>query len=144
MAPPVFSVGRDGTAVINHPLAGGRLDLRIITGFKASPSLAALSSTSLKGNTRSRHVPKGWTGEFDVDRADATVDNFCTALEEAYFNNIPFVYGTVTVFINEPDGSTSAFMFQEASLWVTDTGDFRADQIVKQKIGFEAPRRRRV
>lgn len=144
MAPPVFSVGRDGQAIINHPLAGGRLDLRHMTGFRMQSSMAKLSSTSLKGLTRERSIPKGWTGEFDADRTDSTVDNFCTALEEAFFNNLPFVYGTVTVYINETDGSVSTFIFQEADIWVTDVGSYQADQIVKQKIGFSAPRRRRV
>lgn len=146
MASNTFSVGRDGTAIIQHPLSpnGGRLDLRHITGFRASPSYSQLASISLKGITRTRAVPKGWGGEFDVDRGDQSVDLFCTALEEAYFNGLPFVYGTITVYIQEQDGSVSSFLFEDADLWVSDAGSYMADQVVKQKISFAAPRRRLV
>lgn len=145
MTTNLFSVGRDCTVVLTHPLApnGGRLDLQHVTGFSANPEYTSPSVKRLDGIRLDQNLPNGWSGEFDLDRGNQQADLLADAIETSYFSGAPRLYGTLTQYIQEQDGSTTTFQFDNVSLKITQ-GSWRDDQVVKSKVMFQASRRRKV
>ena len=139
-----FSIGKQCTLVIQHPLAtGGRLDLSIITDFDAKPTNKDLMVDGLDGINRTQFLPQHVVITFSLDRADPTADAFGAALEKAYFDGSGFVpSGTVFQYIQESNGSTTTYQYEGVALKVDDFGSWKGDSAVKQKLTGHAQRRR--
>lgn len=141
-----FSVGKQCTLVIQHPLApGGRLDLSIITDFDAKPTSKDVMVDGLDGINRTQFLPQHVVISFSIDRANPAVDAFGAALEKAYFDGNGFVpSGVVYQYVDEADGSRSTYQYEGLALKVDDFGTWKGDSAVKQKITGHAQRRRLV
>lgn len=132
MAGSFFTVGRDAQIVILHPLlATGRLDTAI-TGFDVKPNPVTLKSVGLDGKHREDHLPGNYTVTINYDRMDSTLGNFQSALDIAKRRSAAVPTGTVFLYVNELDGSTSTFTGTEATFQVTELGNFKGDDMVKQ------------
>ncbi len=138
----VFSVGRDCSAIVTHPLVG-RLDIQHVTGFHADPEYTSPQVKRLDGVKLTQHLPDGWAGEFEVERGNQAADALCSAIEDGYYVGGVRQYATLTQYIQEADGSTSTFQFDNVTLKFS-LGAWSQDQTVKQKIMFNASRRRKV
>ena len=146
MTTNTFTVGRDVSVVITHPYAptGGRLDLQHVTGWNPEPQFKTDQVDRLDGRVLTQHLPKGWKGSLEIDRGNQVVDQFCQALEDAAFNNLPRVFGTVTYYIQEQDSSVSTYVLEDCAFKISGLGSFKMDDVVKQKIEVDASRRRKV
>lgn len=141
-----FSVGRDVTIIITHVLAGvgGRFDIQHVTGFNPEPHYTSPTVKRLDGIKLTRDLPDGWTAEIDVDRANQSLDEFCDAIENAYYNGIVAPYGSLTYYIQELDGSVSTYQLENASFKIGGLGSWKDDGKVTQKLSVSASRRRKV
>src|SRR6516164_1948698 len=129
-----FSVGRDVTLTI--VTASGPLNLNLITGFHSRQDTAEIKVKGLDGITRHARFFDGWTGGFDIERSDSTVDD--------YFARINEQPGTITETITEANGNVTQYRFLNVLLKYDDAGNWAGDQTVKQKLSFVAAQRQKI
>jgi hypothetical protein len=137
-----FSVGSDCQIVVMGPF--GRVDLAHVTGFEAQQITQPLRVDSLDGVLLAAELPKGWNGSFMLDRGSSAVDDFIAQLEAAYYNGQTINGGTLYQYIDEPDGSTSTYQFNNAVFKLASAGVYKGDAPVAQRLDFYASTRTKV
>ncbi len=137
-----FSVGRDISLTI--VTASGPLNLSLITGFRSKPEMAEVKVKGLDGLTRHARFYDGWTGGFDVERQDSTVDDYFAQLESNYYAGINEQPATITETITEPNGAVTQYRYMQVLLKLDNAGEWKGDSTVKQQISFIAAQRRKI
>jgi hypothetical protein len=137
-----FSVGRDISLTI--VTGSGPLNLNLITGFRSKPDMAEVKVKGLDGLTRHARFYDGWSGGFDVERADSTVDDYFAQLEANYYLGISEQPATITETITEPNGAVTQYRYMQVLLKLDNAGDWKGDATVKQQISFVAAQRRKI
>jgi hypothetical protein len=135
-----FNVGLDCTLVLIAP-TGQRVDLSIVTDFEAKQDVQAVRVMPLNGPPLGADLPKGWTGSFGVDRASSSVDDLFSTIEQGFWATGLFGIGQIYQYVNEVDGSESTYVFNGVTMNLSDSGSWKADGAVKQKIAFFASTR---
>ncbi len=134
-----FSVGRDCTLVIMHPLAAsGRVDIPNVTSFRSAQVTANVKSDRLDGIQLAAELPKGWTFNFMADRGSPGLDNLFALIEQSWYIAGILNPCSVYQYITEKDGSTSTFQYTQASLKFDDPGTWKGDSKVEQAFSGEA------
>lgn len=137
-----FSVGRDISLTI--VTASGPLNLNLITGFRSKPEMAEVKVKGLDGLTRHARFYDGWTGGFDIERQDSTVDDYFAQLEANYYQGINEQPATITETISEPNGAVTQYRYMQVLLKLDNAGEWKGDSTVKQQISFIAAQRRKI
>ena len=138
----IFSVGRDCQLVVMGPT--GRVDLSHVTGFESRQITHPIRVDRLDGTQMATELPKGWEGNFEIERGTSSVDDFIAAAENQFFTSGRVAPGTLYQYVTEPDGSTSTYQYDGVVFKLTSAGAWKGDASVKQKLEFFATRRRRV
>jgi hypothetical protein len=134
-----FNTGKDVSLDINTP--DGPMRISKIMSFDAKPKTTSTEITPLNGLTDELLVPKGWTGTFEVERTDATLDKWWAGFEADYFNGVAQPAATVTETIREIDGSSSTFRYTNVILKLESAGKKEGDKTIRQSVSFTARRR---
>ncbi|GGY07114.1 hypothetical protein [Paludibacterium paludis] len=137
-----FSTGRDVSLDFITPT--GPLRLAGLKNFSSKQDLTDKKIKLINGRTVHQRFFDGWSGAFEAERADSTLDDYFCALEDNYFSGNPENPITITETVNEPDGSISQYRFEGVLLKLDDAGAWKADETVPQKVSFVAERRRKV
>jgi hypothetical protein len=137
-----FSVGRDVSLDIIGP--SGPLRFNLITGFNSKPDITDQKIKGLDGITRHVRFPDGWSGGFDVTRADSTIDDYFAQIEANYYAGLNEQPVTITETITEVSGAVTQYRYLQVLLKLDDAGQWQGDQTVKQKVSFVAARRVKV
>jgi hypothetical protein len=137
-----FSIGRDCQLVVMGPF--GRVDLTYVTGFESRQITQSVRLDRLDGVPMGAELPKGWEGSFEVERGTSAVDDFIAATELAFFTQGSLPAGTVYQYIAEVDGSTSTFQYSGVVFKLVNSGSWKGDTSVKQKLEFFATQRQRI
>lgn len=145
MATNFFNTGKDCTVVLRHQLApGGQLQLDLITDFDAKPMFHDISSNALDGYTRTRHIPQNLVITFTVDRNNSAIDDFCSALWQAYRVSGVIPDGSVYQYVLEENGSTTTTQYTGVAFKPDDLGSYKKEDRVPQKVTATAMDYRRV
>jgi len=142
MANASFSVGRDCQLVVMGPY--GRIDLTHVTGFESRQLTAPVRVSRIDGVQLAAELPKGWEGQFELERGSSAVDDFIARIEDAYSNGNSVSPGILYQYVNETDGSTSTYQYDGVVFKLSQAGTWRGDTSVKQRLDFFAGRRKRV
>ena len=137
-----FSVGRDTQLVVIGP--AGRIDLTHVTAFESRQLTHSVRVSRLDGTPLGAELPRGWEGNFDLERGASDVDDFIAALEQGYYAGAEAPVGAMYQYVTEPDGSISTYQYDSVVFKLANAGIWRGDASVKQKLEFFAARRRRV
>ncbi len=137
-----FSTGRDVS--LDFITATGPLRLAGLKNFSSKQDLNDKKIKLITGRTVHQRFFDGWSGSFEAERSDSTLDDYFCALEDNYFAGNGENPITITETINEPDGSISQYRFEGVLLKLDDAGAWKADETVPQKVSFVAERRRKV
>jgi hypothetical protein len=137
-----FSIGRDCQLVVMGPLV--RVDLTYVTGFESRQLTQSIRLDRLDGVPMGAELPKGWEGSFEVERGTSAVDDFVAAAEQAFFTQGTLAAGTVYQYVAEVDGSTSTYQYTGVVFKLANSGVWKGDASVKQKLEFFATQRERV
>ncbi len=130
-----FNTGRDCSVVILHPLApAGRLDLPIVTMFDPKVAWHDIKSSAIDGLTRTRHIFENATFSVQIDRSDATLDNFVMAMVRAYQVTGSVPDGSIFQYVTEADGSTTTTQGTGVSFKLDDLGSWKKDSAVPQTL----------
>jgi hypothetical protein len=135
-----YNVGRDVTLFLVTP-----------QGTILFPSLQRFTSRQITDKRMSRplnssvvflDIPAGWEGEFEIDRQDPTFDTFFAIQEQQYYAGQGISSSTIQeTDVNATDGSTSVFQYVGVVLTYDDAGDRRADDVIKQRVGWRGSQR---
>ncbi|MDR3473339.1 MAG: hypothetical protein P4M09_16895 [Devosia sp.] len=137
-----FSVGKD--VVLDIVGTGGIQNFSLITGFSSKQETTSIQIMGLDGVLRPLELPKGWTGEFDIERQNSVVDDYFAGLESSYYGGVNIQSASITETISEPTGAVTQYRYTGVSLKLTDAGAWKGDASVKQKLSFVAGRRLKV
>ena len=137
MANTDFTLGRSTRIVVMHPFVG-RLDIGNVTVFDTKQITKPARVDRLDGIVLTKHVPGGWSGTIDFDRRDANVDNFASAIEQAYRNNVTIPFGQIYEYITETDGSRTTWLYENASFHLSNAGRRQAEGAIKMTLSFDA------
>lgn len=137
-----FSIGRDCQLVVIGPF--GRVDLTYVTGFESRQITQSVRLDRLDGVPMGAELPKGWEGSFELERGTSAVDDFIAVTEQAFFAQGSLSVGTVYQYISEVDGSVSTYQYINVVFKLSNSGSWRGDASVKQKLEFFAAQRQRV
>jgi hypothetical protein len=134
-----FSAGRDIAVNIQTPT--GPLELSLVTKFTSKPENTDVKVKGMDGRTRNLRFPNGWSGSFEIERQDSTVDDYFALDEASYYAGVNIQSSTITETITDPDGSVSQYQFVGVMFKLDDAGSWEGDKTVKQKISFVAEQR---
>jgi hypothetical protein len=137
-----FSIGRDCQLVVMGPF--GRVDLTFVTGFESRQLTQSIRLDRLDGVPMGAELPKGWEGNFDVERGTSAVDDFIAVAEQAFFTQGFLPAGTVYQYITEVDGSTSTYQYNGVVFKLANSGSWKGDSSVRQRLEFFATQRQRL
>lgn len=137
-----YSVGRDLSLDITGP--NGPLNFSQITGFQSKPDITDQKIKGLDGITRHLRFPDGWSGSFDLERQNSTLDDYWSQLEANYYAGLNELPVTITETIQEVNGSITQYRYLQVLLVIEDAGSFKGDASVKQRLRFVAARRVKV
>ena len=139
-----FSIGRDCQVVMIHPLApGGRVDIPNVTGFKCELVMTVASVKRMDGVYMAREIPSNWSFEFDCDRGNSALDDLAVAIQAVFIVSGQTPECSVYQYIQEPDGSVSAYELTNATIKF-DLGAWASENPIKQKVMGTAFQRLRV
>jgi len=137
-----YNTGKDVSIDINGPY--GPIKIPKLMNFKSKPKIASTEVTPLSGETDELNIPKGWTGSFDIERTDSTIDDYWAKWESDYYAGVSQPPSTITETFNEPDGSVSTYRYVSVQLKLENAGDKEGDKTIKQSMAFTAKRRLKV
>ena len=144
-----FSTGRDCQLVVIGPAgpngqAGSRIDLTHVTSFESQQKTHPIRIDRMDGLHLAAELPKGWEGSFELERGSSVADDFIAGIEQAWHENGQLLGGTLYQYVSETDGSVSTYQYEGAVFKLTNSGTWKGDAAVKQRLGFFASRRKRV
>ena len=139
-----FNIGRDVKITVISPVTNLPLDFDIVTSFDKKSEAAEVKVKGMDGIVRHAYLPDGWKGTIEVDRASDVVDSHFAALEEAYYNGVTILNGSILETIVERGGLISQYRYEEVAMKLSDAGKSEGDKPIKMKIDFGASRRKKV
>lgn len=144
-----FSTGRDCQLVVIGPAgpggqAGRRVDLTHVTGFESHQTTHPIRIDRMDGVHLAAELPKGWQGQFELERGSSAADDFIAGIEQAWHANGQLLGGTLYQYVTEAEGSVSTYQYEGAVFRMSSSGHWRGDQTVKQSLQFFAGRRKRI
>jgi hypothetical protein len=142
MSGNVFSVGRDSQVVVIGPY--GRIDLSHVTSFESRQLTTSVRVHRIDGTQLGTELPKGWEGNFELERGNSAAEDFIAQVEADYFAGSTPSPGTLYQYIAETDGSTSTYQFSGVVFRLAHAGVWRGDGSVKQRLEFFATARKRM
>ena len=137
-----YSIGRDCQVVLLWN--GIRIDLRDVVGFQAEQQVKLQRSDPLNSVPVEFNTPAGWRGQFQIDRGSSALDDLVAAVEAAFWNAGIIGSGTIYQYLNEANGSVSTYEFVGVALTLTQSGHYKAENIVTQTVAFFASQRNRI
>jgi hypothetical protein len=137
-----YSVGRDHSLCIVGP--NGPIAFNQITSFQSKPDTTDKKIKGLDGITRHLRFPDGWSGSFDIERQDSTLDDYWAQVEANYYAGVNERPISITETIQEVSGAITQYRYLDVLLTPDDTGSWKGDDSVKQKLKFVASRRIKV
>jgi hypothetical protein len=135
-----FNLGRDIGLTIFTPQAGP-LTLNTIKSFKSKSDDNVQKIILINGITDHLRFFQGWSGSFDIERANAVLDQYFALLESNYFLGIPEAAASITETIQEVNGTVSQYRYPGVILSFSDAGDYTGDKSVSQSLSFVSRRR---
>ncbi len=135
-----YSVGRDVALTLNDPILGV-LRFAIRTGFSAKQETNDIKVKRLDGIVDHLVLPDGWTGTFDFERRNGSLDDYIASREADYYQGVNSQTLKLTETITNSDGTISQYRYTGLVLKYEDAGSWTGDQTVKQKVSWMASRR---
>jgi hypothetical protein len=137
-----YTIGRDVSLDIIGP--NGPLRFGIRTGFSAKPEYNDIKVKRADGITDNAFIPDGWTGSFDYERGNSTLDDYFAGVESDYYAGLNIKNVSITETIVENTGAVTQWRYTNVALKYDDAGSKSGDTTVKQKVSWAASRRLKI
>ncbi len=91
------------------------------------------------GRRKNRTIPMGWHGEFTYGRVNGDIERFQLAKDARHYAGLGEpIFTIATITRNISDGSIDNFSFIQATLNITNTGEWSPTSDVEISFEFEA------
>lgn len=137
-----YTIGRDVAIDIIGP--NGPLRFKVRTGFSSRPVYDKVKVKRADGITDHLNNPDGWEGDFDFERQGDEIDAYFAQLEEDWHQGRDTLPVQITETITEKNGAVSQYRYLNVALTYDNAGEKSGTGTVKQKIGWNASRRKKV
>ena len=137
-----ISLGRDSQVVVIGPF--GTVEFSIVTSFNAKQAVKTIHVDPMSGPPLEQHVPAGWTGELAVERANSAADDLFSNMETLFWASGLTALSTLYHYVDEPDGGTSTYQYNNVAMHLSDGGTWKSDASVSQRISFFASTRAKI
>lgn len=134
-----FDLGRQHQAVLIGPY--GRIDMPKVTSFRCKQKVKKEEVTPLNSPPEEQHIPQGWEGSFELVRTGRGIEDTFSRMEREFWAGTPIPYSTLYTYFAERDGSVTAYVYENVSIALEDSGDMKASESIKQVISFSASER---
>lgn len=134
-----FAIGQSFSLQIVTP--NGQLSIPVVTKAERKAVYAERTSVDIGGNVKHIPIPQGWSGSFDLDVTDGTVDNFIAAIETGYYLGQGIQSSTITETVTYPNGAVSQFLYSGVQFTLAEGGTISGDDKVSQKLDWKASKR---
>lgn len=134
-----FDLGRQSKVVVKWN--GFTVDLGIVEGFSPKQDTVTITLKGIDGKRRQKFIPNGWSGTIAVSRSGSGLDQVITAIEAMWENGLGVPDAQIYQYVTELDGSRTVFRFNAVQFHLGDAGTWKADDAVKQSLGWSAQRR---
>ena len=142
MSLTAFSIGKDTQIVVMGP--NGRVDMTHVTAFESRQLTQSVRVSRIDGVHLGAELPRGWEGSFEIERGNATLDDFISWTEQRHYDGQAVQPATMYQYVTETDGSVSTYQYDGTVFRLANAGVWKGDAAVRQKLEFFAARRRRV
>lgn len=115
-----------------------------IKNFTSMQKTYNRETAAIDGVTRHVNIPGGWSGSFDIEKVDDSLDEFFANLETSYYAGQNIGTLTITQTIRNPDGSSVTYQYTGVVMTFSAAGEWTADNYVTQKVEFSAEKRKRL
>lgn len=140
-----FSTGRDVKIDIVDPSSAAVLQtFSLQTTFESRQMTNRVTIKGLDGIVRYLELPEGWEGSLEYDRQNDALDAYVASLETAYYAGLNLQTAQITETIANPDGSTSIYRFTGVVFKLSNSGSWKGDDRVAQKLDWCASLRIKV
>lgn len=137
-----YNTGKDVSIDINTPT--GPIRLSKLMKFDSKPKVTNQEITPLNGLTDELMIPKGWTGTFEAERVDSTLDDWWAQFEADYYAGVNQTPATITETISEISGGVTTWRYTHVILKLEGAGQKEGDKTIRQQMSFTARRRIKV
>lgn len=143
MAVNGYSVGRDVTLDIVDA-TGALVRPSIATGFSSKQITTDRDVQRLDGQNDGLYLPKGWSGDFDYERQNSVLEDYIVSIEASYYAGANLSPLTITETIRENNGAVTQYRYTGVQIKLDDSGAWKGDDTVKQKLAWTATRRQKI
>jgi hypothetical protein len=122
---------------------GFSIQFNNLTDWDVKPEFKTARCDPMNSPPGEKMLPSGHRGTFSVDRQDGTNDANFTAIENGYWllgSSFPGLGngGTFTKTTTEVSGAQTVEQYIGVCCWLSDSGSYKQDSPVKQKISMYA------
>jgi hypothetical protein len=117
---------------------------QVIINFQSRQETTSQTSRPLNSQPIHNEIPNGWSGSFEIERANSVIDDYFARIEAGYYAGIAPDVVTIQETIQEVKGGITQYLYTGVALKLDDTGTREADNPQKQKVGFRASQRLKV
>lgn len=135
MPTPTFNIGRDAVVVTNGPF--GQLELNT-TEFQWADNTHEVMSRPVNGKTQIAYIPDYVSGRFEVDRNSSVLEGLISKSKAAFYNGGSIPVGSLFAYITEITGSITTLQFNNVVFRLSNGGQYKQDDAVKQTLEFAA------
>lgn len=133
-----LAIGRDISLNIHSP--NGEIFIPTVVSFTCKPVPDVRTSVAMNGNVLFAPLPMGFNGTIEIDRTSPALEALWTAYENGYYSGENLLSNTITVTINEANGTISQWIATGVMFDAQDFGTWSGNDIVKQTLNFKASR----
>ena len=135
-----FNTGHD-VAIEITDASGANLEIPIKTGWDKKQITESVRSRPLNGPSINEEDPLGWEGSVDIDRSNATVDNWIASREAAFYAGQTVRQFTILETIQEVGGGYTQWRYTGCACKLSDAGKAERGKTVVMKLDWTAGRR---
>ena len=134
-----YNIGSDST--LTFLVNGAPVGSMLLTKFEFKQNTTRLVSKPINSPPNYRDLEEGWEGTLVYDRSNSVLDDFFAAKEAARWAGQLPPSLTITTTINNVDGTTSRYRFNNVTAKLDGGGTYAADEKVEQTASWAASTR---
>lgn len=137
-----LNVGSDAQFVVVTSI--GNLSLPTLINFDFKQEVIKQKVRPLNATNIPLRFFDGWSGTFEVERADSTLDDYFALMEQTELSGSSMPLGTIQQTIQTANSTVEVWQFQGVVLSFDDAGKYEKQKTVMQKVSFECATRVRL
>ena len=125
-----MNVGVDYTISYYDGVSGALIELGDVQNVKITAMKHDIASRPYNQQPRFGYIPDGYKIDFTITRTSSVLEDLMVALEANFNAGQVQGVGVLNESINNPDGTTSRYQYNNFVVFLTDHGDVSREKVV--------------